>query len=89
MITNLPEGYTLERVEPSEVDAVISGVRRNLFFVPKDALRVEIDAQRVQIGRRTFEVSPESIVHPQNVRVKSFEPDKLKLVVVRGTPEPT
>ena len=81
VVKNLPPGYTLERVEPPVVDAVISGLRRNLLLVPDDALRVEIDAAWVQLGRRTFEITPASVVHPPTVQVKSIEPDKLKLVV--------
>jgi hypothetical protein len=69
---------------------VISGLRRNLFFLPEGALRVEINARWVQIGRRTFEISPASVVHPPAVQVKSIEPDKLKIVVGRAeSAEPT
>jgi diadenylate cyclase len=81
VIKNLPAGYALERVEPPAVDAVISGLRRDLFFVPDDALRVEVDALLVQLGRRTFDISPESVVHPSGVQVKSVEPGRLKLFI--------
>ncbi|MNC97978.1 hypothetical protein D3C83_158120 [compost metagenome] len=49
--------------------------------MPDDALRVEVDALLVQLGRRTFEISPESVVHPSGVQVKSVEPDRLKLFI--------
>ena len=89
VVTNLPEGYTLDRVEPPQVEAVLTGLRRDFFWVDRADLRVEIDALLVQLGRRTFRVSPELVLHPAGLTVKSVAPEKLRLHVSTRSDEPS
>jgi uncharacterized protein (TIGR00159 family) len=83
VIENLPVGYALENVDPAEVEATVSGLRRDLFFL--DSLRMEaaIDSFLVQLGRRTFEVAPESVRHSGRVTVTAVEPRRVSVLVKR------
>jgi len=92
MVENMPEGYALERVDPPEVTVVAEGRRRDLLL-ENDGFRVRLDAVLVQLGRRTFAVSPASVEHPEGVRVLDVDPERVRLSVRRvqeppATPEP-
>jgi len=91
VVTNLPSGYELESIEPPAIEAVFSGLRRDFFLIDRGELKVEIDAFLVQLGRRTFKVSPELIAHPPGLRIVSIDPQKLRLSVrsVEVPPEET
>jgi uncharacterized protein (TIGR00159 family) len=80
LVENLPSGYVLESVEPTEVKVTLSGRWRDLlFFDRRDAVRVRIDAIMVQLGRRTFQVTPAEVDHPPETIVESISPDRIKV----------
>lgn len=80
-VTNLPEGWALQGVEPPQVDATVEGLRRDLLFLDARELEVVIDAYLVQLGRRTFEISSQSVEHPSGLHVTGVSPTKLRLSV--------
>lgn len=80
-IENLPEGYVVEEVTPAQVDAVVEGLRRDLFFVERRGLSVAVDAFLVPLGRRTFELSPAAVRAPSGISVKSLEPSRIRISV--------
>jgi len=82
LVENMPEGYALERVDPPEVTVVAEGRRRDLLL-ENDGFRVRLDAVLVQLGRRTFTVSPASVEHPEGVRVLDVDPERVRLSVRR------
>lgn len=79
VVQQLPVGYALESIDPPEVDAVVSGLWRDLVFSKPGRLEVALDPFLVQMGRRTFEVSPGSVRHPPEITVTAVQPDKVKL----------
>ncbi len=83
VVENLPAGWVLEGVDPGEVQLVLEGRRRDLFFGDRGALAVPIDALLVKLGRRTFEIDPTQVRHPPDLRVLAVEPDRVKLSVRR------
>jgi uncharacterized protein (TIGR00159 family) len=94
VVENLPEGYALLGVEPSEVQVTVAGRRRDLYLSDPADLRLPIDALLVQLGRRTFEVSPRHVQHPKALRVLDVAPARVRLSVERApdeepAPEPT
>jgi len=89
VVTNLPPGFLLERVDPPEAEALLSGLRRDFFWIDPDAVRVEVDALLVQLGRRTFRIAPEMVVHPPGLSVKSVQPDKVRIYVREENEPPT
>jgi len=82
LVENLPEGYAVERVDPPEVRVLAEGRRRDLLL-ENDGFRVRLDAVLVQLGRRTFTVSPASVEHPEGVRVLDVDPERVRLSVRR------
>ncbi len=80
-VENLPEGFVLDAVEPSEVQVVLSGRRRDLVFRDRAALSVPIDALLVKLGRRTFDVEPERVRRPPGLTVVAVEPTRVRVSV--------
>ena len=80
-VENMPEGYALEDVKPPEVEIAVAGPRRAMFLASNADFEVVIDANLVRLGRRTFEVSAQSVRHATGLEVKSVKPDKVKLTV--------
>lgn len=84
-VENLPAGYALESVEPTEVEVVLRGRRRDVYLaLQQDKLSIKVDALLVQLGRRTFDVGPEQVEHPASVTPVSVAPARVKLNVVQG-----
>jgi diadenylate cyclase len=80
-VENLPEGYSVERVSPVEVEVVITGLRRRVLLLAPGSLEVRVDALLVQLGRRTFGLSPQSVTHPPGVTVVAVQPESVVLSV--------
>jgi hypothetical protein len=83
VVENLPEGFVLEEIEPGEVEVTVSGPRRALVFGDPDAIEVHLDALLVHLRRRTIEVTPDLVTHPEGFRVHEVNPNKVRLSVVR------
>ena len=82
-IENMPPGYELASVEPSAVDVTFEGRRRDVYLLNSDKLRVKLDAILVQLGRRTFQLSPEQIEVPDDLAVVDIAPRKVRLSIRR------
>ena len=78
---NLPDGYALVGVEPDSVEVTFKGVRRELVLEDMDDVRVHVDALLVELGRRTFQVLPEAIDHPEALDVVDVEPKQIRVSV--------
>ena len=84
VVENLPEGWVLEMVEPSSVEVLVEGPRRQVYLAGNGELSVHVDALLVQLGRRTFTLSPESVQHPPGLEVLGLEPSRVRLSVARA-----
>ena len=84
-LDNLPTGYALRSVNPHDVKVTVTGVRRALFFLQPRSLRVTLDVFLAQLGRRTFDVSPQSVRCPPNVVVAAVEPERVEVSIDRST----
>ena len=80
-VENMPEGYALKGVKPPEVEVTVAGSRRTLLWASNADFRFVIDANLVKLGRRTFEVSAQSVRHATGLAVTSIKPEKVKLTV--------
>lgn len=78
-IIGLPAGYVLEQVEPPSARVRLSGRRRDLLLLDPNAVEVRVDAILVELGRRSFSISKENVVHPEEIEVESIEPDTVKI----------
>jgi DNA integrity scanning protein DisA with diadenylate cyclase activity len=89
-VVNLPPGYALEKVEPAEVTAVFSGLRRAFYLFDPHRIDLTVDASMARYGRRTFAVSEDQIHHPPDVTIDDVQPDEIRIVVhsAAGTGQP-
>ena len=81
-VANLPDGWAVEQIEPSEVRITVSGHRRDVTLANPANVRVRIDGDPVQLGRRTFAISPAEVEHPNSLRVVGVAPGKVKVRVI-------
>ena len=87
-VTNLPAGYVLHSLSPEEVQISLSGVRRRLFLLEPTDLTVSVDALLAELGRRSFEVTPQDVHAPPGVTVIAVEPDEVVLDLEVPLPRP-
>ncbi len=78
-VTNLPEGYRVESIDPPSIDVEFEGRRRDLALAPTDEFEVVVDADLVDQGRRTFSVGEDHVAHPDSLRIVGLEPIKIRL----------
>jgi hypothetical protein len=78
-VTNLPEGYRVESIDPPSIDVEFEGRRRDLVLAPTDEFEVVVDADLVDQGRRTFSVGEDHVAHPESLRIVGLEPIKIRL----------
>jgi uncharacterized protein (TIGR00159 family) len=83
VVQNLPEGFVLTGVEPRAVEVTVSGPRRALVLGDPDAIEVHVDALLVQLGRRTFQVTPDLVAHPEGFQVHEVNPKQIRLSVAK------
>jgi uncharacterized protein (TIGR00159 family) len=82
VVENLPPGHELESVTPAEVEVTLRGLRRDLFLLAADAPVVRIDALLAQLGRRTFQLTPELIDAPPDLTVVAVSPSEVRLSLI-------
>jgi uncharacterized protein (TIGR00159 family) len=80
-VENLPDGYELLEVDPPKVSVTLSGPRRTLLIGSLDEVSVRLDAFLAQLGRRTFQVSLDDVVHPEGIDVLEISPRKVVISV--------
>lgn len=83
-VVNVPPGLVLEEVQPPRVEVVLSGLARTFYLFDSARVVAIVDATLAQFGRRTFELTSQSIERPSQVGVEIIRPGKVKLVM-RGT----
>jgi hypothetical protein len=83
VVENLPQGYELASVEPAEVQVVFRGSRRSVYLVGANAkTEAHVDALLAQLGRRTFEIGPDQVRHPDPWTPIHVEPGRIRLQIV-------
>jgi diadenylate cyclase len=78
-VVNLPPGFELERVDPPQVMAIFTGLRRDFYLFDPRRIDVVVDATLARYGRRTFAVTEEQIRHPPDVTVEDVQPEQVRL----------
>lgn len=86
-VNGVPEAYEIESVEPEQVRVTLAGRRRDLYFLGPEAIKVRVDAILVELGRRSFALTPGNVSHPEGLEVRSIEPTRLRLAI-RERPTP-
>jgi hypothetical protein len=78
-VVNVPPGYALEAVDPPQVTAVFTGVRRAFYLLDPRNLEVTVDATLARYGRRTFPITEQQIGHPPDLTVDDVRPDQIRI----------
>jgi uncharacterized protein (TIGR00159 family) len=88
VIDGLPPEFALDKIDPAEVELTVSGLRRDLIFLDARDLtaHAEVDPALVAMGRRTFDISDESLNLPPGVTVRELWPPRVRLSLRRVEP---
>ena len=80
-VEQMPSGYVLEGVKPAMVEVTVVGPRRAMVLATAAdfRLQLDVDAKLIELGRRTFEISVESINHETDLMVVDIKPKKVRL----------
>ncbi len=80
-VEQMPSGYVLEGVKPAMVEVTVVGPRRAMVLATAAdfRLQLDVDAKLIELGRRTFEISVESINHETDLMVVDIKPKKIRL----------
>lgn len=90
VVEKLPAELRLEGVEPGHVRIRLSGRRRDLVLARNGTVEVRVDALLARLGRRTFQITPALVEHPEGLEVTSIRPDRVKISIgkAEGAEEP-
>jgi hypothetical protein len=87
VVENLPPRFALESVDPPEVGVRFQGTGRSLLLAGAAArAEVKVDGLLTQLGRRTFEIGPEHVRHPEGWTPIDVDPGRVKLTVALRKP---
>lgn len=81
VVENLPEGYSIDAVDPAEVVVRFEGQRRDRYLASGAEVSVRLDALLLKLGRRTFALSLDQVQAPERLRAVGVAPSKVKLSV--------
>lgn len=74
LVENLPDGYTVDEVEPEFVQVTVSGPRRAIYLLGEQEIQPAIDAWLVLTGKRRFAIVPSDVRAPEGVQVLDVRP---------------
>jgi uncharacterized protein (TIGR00159 family) len=80
-VNGVPQAHEIETVEPEKVRVTLAGRRRDLYFLGPEALEVRVDAILVELGRRSFSLTPANVRHPDGVEVRGIQPDRVRVAL--------
>jgi uncharacterized protein (TIGR00159 family) len=80
-VANLPEGYVLDGITPTEVWVTLGGPARAFYFFDPNQLEVTVDVALAVLGRRTFQIAERDVRHPRDVAFEQVDPKAIKIAV--------
>lgn len=80
-VANLPEGYVLENITPTEVWVTLAGPARAFYFFDPNTIEVTVDAALAVLGRRTFQIVERDVRYPRDVAFERVDPQAVKIAV--------
>lgn len=95
-VVNVPTGVSVERIDPTEVQATFTGPRRAFALLNSRDLAVTLDAGRAKPGQRPFAVSEQNLRHPSSLMLQGVQPSRVRVSfgtapvrgAARATPAP-
>lgn len=83
-VINLPDDYVLEQTAPETVEVTFSGPQRSFVLLDPKSLEVTIDASLARLGRRTYRVGADNLVHPSALAIEAVNPGTVRISVRKG-----
>jgi diadenylate cyclase len=80
-VMELPTGFELEDVDPPDVEVTLRGPARAFYLFNQQQLSVTVDVTLAQFGRRTFDITDQTVRHPQQLTVERTDPSTVKITV--------
>ena len=85
-VSNLPNDWEVESIDPPRVQVTLEGVRRDFYFFDPKRLVLMVDAGLAAVGRRTFMVTSDDVLYrPRGLAVQGLEPNKVRLSLKAAT----
>jgi hypothetical protein len=81
-VNSVPKGFTIEGIEPPQVQVTLAGRRTDLFLSTSEP-RIRLDGLQIRLGRRRFDLSRSDVEVPPGIEVLAVEPPRV-LVSVRA-----
>ncbi|MFQ5699770.1 MAG: diadenylate cyclase [Myxococcota bacterium] len=83
-VTGLPPGWIVTAVDPPRLRAVVRATRRDLLWMDRDALRVDLNAAAATRGRRSYPVTERDVSAPDGIVLRRLETHRVRLDLRRG-----
>ena len=80
-VENVPPGFALDRIDPTEAQIKLSGTRRDFFLLDPRSVEVRIDGSPIGTGRRSFELDREDLEMPAGFSLVDVKPSRVRLSV--------
>jgi diadenylate cyclase len=82
-VRNVPADYVIEDVSPERVEITLAGATRAFYLLDPHSLGVDVDASPAKLGRRTFQISDQNVMHPKDLSLESIRPSSVRISVRR------
>lgn len=83
LVDNVPAGLEVTAVEPNEVAVTLSGPRREFYLLDQTEVEVRVDGFLAGLGRKTFQLRPDDVRHPDSLTVSGLTPETVTVRVAR------
>jgi len=87
-VINLPNDLVLEQVQPEVVEATFTGPSRAFYLLDTNNLEATVDASLIRLGRRTYRISDDNLIHPQTITLEDVRPATVRISVKKAEPAP-
>src|SRR5262249_1824626 len=87
-VSNLRPDLVLDDVTPPEITVTLSGLRREFLLFNPRLLRVNVDARRATVGKKTLQVADRDVRYPKALALENVDPASVR-ISVRRAPKPT
>ena len=85
---NVPAGYELKEVRPTDVEATFSGPARAFYLLDRNGLGVTLDATLARLRPRNFDIAENDVRRPRDLTVVDLRPPQVRVTLRKAPPQP-
>jgi len=82
-VEHVPAGLVVDAIEPPEITATFTGLRRAFYLFDQGRLEATVDVSLARLGRRTFRISEENLRYPKRLTLTEVSPSAVKISMTR------